>query len=157
MCPHKMAGLLESYMVREPMPMANIHLVCSGDCHWLLVCSGVLVCSGISRNRKYIISSSSIYLMILSRSFSDHHLRCGGWLNFELSKRGKKILFSPGLSLCGIVFPLQWSHLRPLRSLRGMTKYRKERSFRERKIFIRKEHFITLLSALNSFQCHFIH
>ena len=26
--------------------------------------------------------------------------------------------FSPGLSLCGIVFPLQWSHLRPLRSLR---------------------------------------
>ena len=40
---------------------------------------------------------------------------------------------------------------------RGMTKYRKERSFRERKIFIRKEHFITLLSTLNSFQCHFIH
>ena len=39
----------------------------------------------------------------------------------------------------------------------GMTKYRMERSFRERKIFIRKEHFITLLSALNSFQCHFIH
>ena len=39
----------------------------------------------------------------------------------------------------------------------GMTKYRKECSFRERKIFIRKEHFITLLSALNSFQCHFIH
>ena len=26
--------------------------------------------------------------------------------------------FSPGISLCGIVFPLQWSHLRPLRSLR---------------------------------------
>ena len=26
--------------------------------------------------------------------------------------------FSPGLSLFGIVFPLQWSHLRPLRSLR---------------------------------------
>ena len=26
--------------------------------------------------------------------------------------------FSPGLSLCGIVFPLRWSHLRPLRSLR---------------------------------------
>ena len=38
-----------------------------------------------------------------------------------------------------------------------MTKYRKECSFRERKIFIRKEHFITLLSALNSFQCYFIH
>ena len=30
-----------------------------------------------------------IYLMLLSRSFSDHHLRCGGWLNFEFSKRGK--------------------------------------------------------------------
>ena len=26
--------------------------------------------------------------------------------------------FPPGLSLCGIVFPLQWSHPRPLRSLR---------------------------------------
>ena len=29
-----------------------------------------------------------IYLMILSRSFSDHHLRCGRWLNFEFNKRG---------------------------------------------------------------------
>ena len=28
--------------------------------------------------------------------------------------------FSPGLFPCGIVFPLQWSHLRPLRSLRPM-------------------------------------
>ena len=47
MCPHKMAGQLESYdMVGEPMP-----IVCSGDCYWLLVCSGVLVCSGISTNR----------------------------------------------------------------------------------------------------------
>ena len=25
--------------------------------------------------------------MILSRSFSDHHIRCGGWLNLEFSKR----------------------------------------------------------------------
>ena len=25
--------------------------MCSGDCYWLLVCSGVLVCSGISMNR----------------------------------------------------------------------------------------------------------
>ena len=30
-----------------------------------------------------------IYLMVLSRSFSDHHLRCGGWLNLEFSKREK--------------------------------------------------------------------
>ena len=29
-----------------------------------------------------------------------------------------KNYFSPELSLCGKVFPLQWSHLRPLRSLR---------------------------------------
>ena len=28
-------------------------------------------------------------LMLLSRSITDHHLRCGGWLNFEFSKRGK--------------------------------------------------------------------
>ena len=50
-CPHKMAGQLGSYMVKEPMSMANIHIVCSGDCCWLLVCSGVLVCTGISMNR----------------------------------------------------------------------------------------------------------
>ena len=31
----------------------------------------------------------SIYLLLLSRSFSDHHLRCGGWLNLEFSKREK--------------------------------------------------------------------
>ena len=30
----------------------------------------------------------------------------------------KNSFFSPGLSLCGIVFPFRWSHLRPLRSLR---------------------------------------
>ena len=40
--------------------------------------------------------------------------------------------------------------------LTGLTKQRKEHSFRERKIFIRKEHFITLLSVLNSFKCLFI-
>ena len=28
-----------------------------------------------------------IYLSLLSRSFSDHHLRCGGWLNLEFSNR----------------------------------------------------------------------
>ena len=32
---------------------------------------------------------ASIYLSLLSRSFSDHHLRCGGWLNLEFSKREK--------------------------------------------------------------------
>ena len=31
----------------------------------------------------------SIYLSLLSRSFSDHHFRCGGWLNLEFSKRQK--------------------------------------------------------------------
>ena len=30
-----------------------------------------------------------LYLSLLSRSFSDHHLRCGGWLNLEFSKREK--------------------------------------------------------------------
>ena len=40
---------------------------------------------------------------------------------------------------------------------RGLTKQRKERSFRERKIFIRKEHFITLLQVQNNFKCLFLH
>ena len=31
----------------------------------------------------------SIYLHVLSRSFSDHHRRCDGWLDFEFSKREK--------------------------------------------------------------------
>ena len=31
----------------------------------------------------------SIYLSLLSQSFSDHHLRCGVWLNLEFSKREK--------------------------------------------------------------------
>ena len=35
------------------------------------------------------ILSPFIYLQLLSRSITDHHLRCGGWLNFEFSKRGK--------------------------------------------------------------------
>ena len=29
----------------------------------------------------------SIYLPLLSRPFPDHHIRCGVWLNFEISKR----------------------------------------------------------------------
>ena len=43
------------------MPMANV-IVCSGDCYWLLVCSGVLVCSGISTNRNQGISI--VYLQV---------------------------------------------------------------------------------------------
>ena len=31
----------------------------------------------------------SIYISLLNRSFSDHYLRCGGWLNLEFSKRDK--------------------------------------------------------------------
>ena len=38
---------------------------------------------------------SSIYLMVLSLLFTDHHLRCGGWLNLEFSKRGKTIWDGP--------------------------------------------------------------
>ena len=35
------------------------------------------------------INFQTIYLSLLSRSSSDHHLRCGGWLNLEFSKREK--------------------------------------------------------------------
>ena len=35
------------------------------------------------------LSFLSFFLSILSRSNFDHHLRCGGWLNFEFSKREK--------------------------------------------------------------------
>ena len=50
MGPPKIAGQLESYMVGELCPWP-ISIMCSGDYYWLLVCSGVLVCSGISTNR----------------------------------------------------------------------------------------------------------
>ena len=36
-------------------------------------------------------SNLFIYFSLLSRSFSDHHLRCGGWLNFEFIKREKHL------------------------------------------------------------------
>ena len=36
-----------------------------------------------------LLEYRSIYLSLLSRSISDHHLRCGGWLNLEFSKREK--------------------------------------------------------------------
>ena len=37
----------------------------------------------------HVVYVQVIYLQLLSRSITDHHLRCGGWLNFEFSKRGK--------------------------------------------------------------------
>ena len=33
----------------------------------------------------YALNFLSFFLSILSRSNFDHHLRCGGWLNFEFS------------------------------------------------------------------------
>ena len=37
----------------------------------------------------FVLILKFCYLSLLSRSFSDHHLRCGGWLNLEFSKREK--------------------------------------------------------------------
>ena len=48
--------------------------------------------------RKPINNFMFIYLQLLSRSITDHHLRCGGWLNFEFSKRGKTFGMGPGIS-----------------------------------------------------------
>ena len=47
MCPHKMAGQLESCIWSENLYPWPISIVCFGDCYWLLVCSDVLVCPGI--------------------------------------------------------------------------------------------------------------
>ena len=54
----------------------GIELVMSGD---KITCEECTVHLGITRD----------YLSLLSRSFSDHHLRCVGWLNLEFSKREK--------------------------------------------------------------------
>ena len=37
-------------MVEEPMP-----IMCSSDCYWLSVCSGVLVCFGITNRYEEIV------------------------------------------------------------------------------------------------------
>ena len=47
-----------------------------------------LKCKRLSGSDQHF-SPVSIYLSLLSRSISDHHLRCGGWLNLEFSKREK--------------------------------------------------------------------
>ena len=49
---------------------------------------GIRICGETTRYTGLSIYLS-IYLSLLSRSFSDHHLRCGGWLNLEFSKREK--------------------------------------------------------------------
>ena len=35
------------------------------------------------KDGKIVNKNKNIYLSLLSRSFSHHHLRCGGWLNFR--------------------------------------------------------------------------
>ena len=51
----------------------------------------------------------------LRRTRASHESQCTRYFAYSDALKNS---FSPGLSLCGIVFPLQWSHLRPLRSLR---------------------------------------
>ena len=44
---------------------------------------------GVGRLLVNCVPMLSFFPSILSRSNFDHHLRCGGWLNFEFSKREK--------------------------------------------------------------------
>ena len=57
------------------------------------ILTGLTCCNGIERSSKWkawlMRSVHYLYLSLLSRSVSDHHLRCGGWLNLEFSKREK--------------------------------------------------------------------
>ena len=41
-----------------------------------------------------------IYLSVLSRSFSDHHLRCGGWLNIETGPDSLVVRASASGAVC---------------------------------------------------------
>ena len=51
----------------------------------------------------------------LRRTRASHESQYTRYLGYS---EALKNFFSPGLSLCGIAFPLQWSHPRPFRSLR---------------------------------------
>ena len=70
-----------------------------------LKCHGMLISATPSLGDKVTCRYSgftflSIYLMVLSRSFTDHHLRCGEWLNYEFSKRGKTCTCAPTQMTC---------------------------------------------------------
>ena len=43
----------------------------------------------MTANKPIYVASIYLYLSLLRRSFTDHHLRYGGWLNLEFSKREK--------------------------------------------------------------------
>ena len=78
----------------------------------------------------------SVYLSILSRSFFDHHLRCGGSLNLDLSKRVK--IFGMGIKLftrsrsetCLNIHPWTNNQNESLRFLSGLGKDHRRRGDR---------------------------
>ena len=59
---------------------------------------------------KYLIPAPN-----LRKKRASHESQYTGYLAYSDALKNS---FSPGLSLCGIVFPLQWSYPRPLRSLK---------------------------------------
>ena len=66
-------------------------IVCSADYQYVPVfwCVTVILQTGFKTSNFIAIypkENASIYLMVLSQSFSDHHLRCGGCLKLEFSK-----------------------------------------------------------------------
>ena len=72
---YKLKNTLMSFLIQTcfPFSISYLNLHCWRISHALTVVKQVLV------------SCLSFFLSILSRSNFDHHLRCGGWLNFEFS------------------------------------------------------------------------
>ena len=56
-----------------------------GEC-WTLDCK---IVGSILNQDAFFLFSFFFFLSILSQSNIDHHLRCGGWLNFEFGLREK--------------------------------------------------------------------
>ena len=54
---------------------------------FLFACRSVLIRYSLIFRTIWTKCVLSIYLMILSRSFSDNHLSCGVWLSLEVSKQ----------------------------------------------------------------------
>ena len=48
-----------------------------------------IMLENVQRRATRLVKALQHHLSLLSRSFSDHHLRYGGWLNLEFSKREK--------------------------------------------------------------------
>ena len=86
-CVHIKWQASQSLIWSENLCPWPISIVCSGDGYWLLVCSGVLVCSGISMNRYINLYFNPKAQLVHVRGLNMDHLMPLRYVSFSyLSK-----------------------------------------------------------------------